>query len=127
MTPHPLGEDIVHPAAAPVLGDGAAGPLQRRREGAAVELVGLVGVEDVGLAVTGDCLLQRSDAGARPTPLGWLPIQRSACRRSLHAHLSAGGARHRAAAAGLAVADEVKLIALTGPSFTPALGRIAYP
>ena len=60
--PDAFDEDVVHPAAAPVHRDAHAGLEQRAGEIRAGELTALVGVENLRLAVSGQCFLQRSEA-----------------------------------------------------------------
>src|ERR1700759_76174 len=60
--PEPLDEDVVAPGALPVHAYGDAGLVQHAGEALAGELRALIGVEDLGPAVTGDGFLQRLDA-----------------------------------------------------------------
>lgn len=63
--PQPLHEDVVSPGATPVHADGHAALLERIRERQAGELATLVGVEDLGLAVSRKGLFQRLQAERR--------------------------------------------------------------
>lgn len=60
--PQPLDEHVVPPSAFTVHADGDAVAGERAGEGHAGELRTLVGVEDVGLAVTRHSILQRRNA-----------------------------------------------------------------
>ncbi len=60
--PEPLDEDIVHAAAPAVHGDRHACVLEHIGEVGAGKLAALVGVEDLGLAVSGQRLSQGLDA-----------------------------------------------------------------
>lgn len=55
--PQPFDEDIVHAPAPAIHGDGDLGVLEGVRELEAGELAPLVGVEDVGLAISGQRLV----------------------------------------------------------------------
>ena len=67
--PQPLDEDVVHAPALAVHADGDAVILQRAGEILAGELAALVGIEDLGPAVSGERLLERLDTkiGAKPS------------------------------------------------------------
>src|SRR3954462_11093633 len=60
--PEPLDEDVVAPGALAAHAYGDAGLVQHVGEALAGELRALVGVEDLGPAMTGDVFLQRLDA-----------------------------------------------------------------
>ena len=63
--PKPLDEDIVPPRAFAVHRDGDVGLLQNGREVDGRELAIPVCVEDVGLAISGECFLYSFDAKVR--------------------------------------------------------------
>ena len=63
--PEPLDEDIVHPASPSVHADLDLSCAQHTGEGVAGKLAALIGIKDLGLAETGQRILQSLDAKAR--------------------------------------------------------------
>ena len=68
-SPQPLHKDVVHAPTLSVHADGDPIILQRAGEVVAGELTALVGIEDLGPAVSGERLLERLDTkiGAKPS------------------------------------------------------------
>jgi hypothetical protein len=64
-TPEPFHEHVVSPCAASVHADRDPALQQQAGEGAAGELTSLIGVENFQLAVSGECLFDRVEAGSK--------------------------------------------------------------